>query len=47
LFYGLPSKPRELTVDGKSLSDWQYDSGKGMVSLTLAATQTANITITK
>jgi len=47
LFYGFAAKPRELIVDGKSISDWQYDSGKGMVSLSLAATQTANITITR
>jgi alpha-glucosidase len=47
LFYGFGSKPRELTVDGKGVSDWQYDPGRGMVSVTLAAMQTANITITK
>jgi alpha-glucosidase len=47
LFYGFASKPRELTVDGKSISDWEYDSGKGMVSVTLPVAQAANITVTK
>ena len=46
-FYGFASTPRELTVDDKGVSDWQYDLGRGMVSVTLPATQTANITITK
>ena len=47
LFYGFASKPHELTVDGRNISDWEYDPGKGMISLTLAATQAANITVTK
>jgi len=47
LFYGFASKPRELAVDGKSVSNWQYDPGRNMVSVNLAATQAANITITR
>jgi alpha-glucosidase len=47
VFYGFTSKPRELAIDGKTFSDWQYDPGSGMVSVNLAATQTAKIIITK
>jgi alpha-glucosidase len=47
LFYGFASKPRELIVDGKSISDWEYDSGKGVVSVTLPVARAANITVTK
>jgi hypothetical protein len=47
VFYGFTSKPRELAIDGKTFSDWQYDPGKGMVSVTLPVAQAANITVTK
>jgi alpha-glucosidase (family GH31 glycosyl hydrolase) len=47
LVYGFGSKPHELAVNGKSVSNWQYDPSKGMVSVSLAAVQGANITITK
>ncbi len=47
LLYGFASKPREIAVDGKRISDWQYDLARGMVSLKLTATQAANIAVTK
>jgi hypothetical protein len=47
LLYGFASKPREIAVDGKRISDWQYDLARGMASLKLTATQAANIAVTK
>lgn len=45
VFFGIISKPATVFLDGKSVSDWQYDSAKGAVSINLKTQQAGEITI--
>jgi alpha-glucosidase len=47
VFYGLPAKPRSLTIDDTPFSDWQYDDASQSVSLNLPAREAGEITITR
>ena len=45
VFFGIISKPATIVLDGKSVSDWQYDSAKGAVSINLKTQQAGEIVI--
>jgi alpha-glucosidase len=47
IFYGLTSRPHEVSMNGKSLSEWEYDSGRSSVTMVLPAQSAGEIAISK
>ena len=47
VFFGVTSKPRELSLNGRSTSDWQFEPMKGTVTLDVPAASTSEIVITR
>lgn len=47
MFYGLTRRPQQISLDGRSLSDWQYDPGQGVITLDIAAQPSGQISIRK
>ena len=47
VFFGMNKKPDHLTLDGKPVSDWQFDAERGTVTLTVPAEPTAEIALSR
>ena len=47
VFFGFAGKPREMSVDGKEVSDFQFDAVSGTVTLNLPAAPQGEVAIAK
>jgi hypothetical protein len=47
IFFGFASQPRELSLDGKKISDFQFDAASGTVTVNLPAATQGEIAITR
>src|SRR5438128_1323122 len=47
VFFGIESKPQEISVDGQVSSDWRFDSAAKTITLSLGDTAAADIVIAR
>ena len=47
VFFGIESKPQEISVDGQVSSDWRFDSAAKTITLSLGDTAAADIIIAR
>jgi alpha-glucosidase len=47
VFFGIVSRPHEVSMNGNALTEWQYDPGRSSVTMVLPAQLAGEITINK